>query len=437
MGFNKLFGTMLVILMVDLNLAADQKGYPRLPAYVRNITEDAVPMPRDLHYTTILNIALFPFLPDLDNDNHRNLLGYIKDEFEKLYPSVHIIFRPMNVNDEFYDVPQVIDWLDGPAGVYDIVEIDTVILGDLVDAGVVAPQYISSRYPPADWHPAALGGVTVNGEIYAYPHLLCAILLFTRDNGIASAVTIDDFIRAANAAKPKYAYNIVGNLNSSWDVTALYLDSYRETHPPYTQLYGSFDYWDAPDLPNLRRIAQLCALYPNINHCLDGTFSDKYDEPARIFATKQAHGMYGYSERLHQIFKEGMAAGISDLTVKIIPMPLGDIPNEPLFYTDAFVFRRGMSFDKLAAAQNFVEFMATPKMQAAVAAAEETAKNKVPLRYLLPMSSKAYDVPFLSTDPYYQLYFRKLTGRNLPNRGMNKLRNNGKEWLSGYLSRPF
>ncbi len=50
--------------------------------------------------------------------------------------------------------------------------------------------------------------------------------------------------------------------------------------------------------------------------------------------------MYGYSERLHQIFKEGMAAGISDLTVKIIPMPLGDIPNEPLFYTDAFVFRR-------------------------------------------------------------------------------------------------
>ncbi len=62
--------------MVHLNLAADQKGYPKLLAYVRSITEDAVPMPRDLHYTTILNIALFPFLPNLDNDNHRNLLEY-------------------------------------------------------------------------------------------------------------------------------------------------------------------------------------------------------------------------------------------------------------------------------------------------------------------------------------------------------------------------
>ena len=132
--------------------------------------------------------------------------------------------------------------------------------------------------------------------------------------------------------------------------------------------------------------------------------------------------MYGYSERLYQIFKQGMAAGISDLTAKIKPMPLGDITNESLFYTDAFVFRRGMSYDKLAAA---------------VAASEETAKNMVPLRYLLPMSSKAYSAHPLNNDPYYQIYFRNLTGRNLPNRGMNKLRNHGKTWISCYLGRPF
>ncbi len=47
--------------MIHLNLA-DQKGYPKLPACVRNITEAALPMPRNLHYMTNLNIAVFPFL---------------------------------------------------------------------------------------------------------------------------------------------------------------------------------------------------------------------------------------------------------------------------------------------------------------------------------------------------------------------------------------
>ncbi len=61
MGDNQFFGILLVILMIHLNLV-DQKGYPKLPACIRNITEAALPMPRDLHYTTILNIALFPFL---------------------------------------------------------------------------------------------------------------------------------------------------------------------------------------------------------------------------------------------------------------------------------------------------------------------------------------------------------------------------------------
>ena len=57
-----------------------------------------------------------------------------------------------------------------------------------------------------------------------------------------------------------------------------------------------------------------------------------------------------------------------------------------------------MSNEKLEAARNFVQFLATSKMQAAAVGAEETAKNKRLLRYLLPISSDVYNVPPLSTD---------------------------------------
>jgi hypothetical protein len=149
--------------------------------------------------------------------------------------------------------------------------------------------------------------------------------------------------------------------------------------------------------------------------------------------------MYGYSERLHYVLKDAMAVGYTyNWDTKIKPLPLGDIANEPLFFTDAFVFRRGMSTDKFIAARNFVEFMATPKMQAAVVAAEETAKKPRPYRYLLPMSSKAYTVPPLSTDYFYQTYFRNLTGQSLPNRGMNKMRNILKGFIySVFSAKPY
>ncbi len=51
-----------------------------------------------------------------------------------------------------------------------LVEIDTLLLGDLVKANVAKawnnPENIK------DWYPAGLNAVTINGNIYGIPHLL-------------------------------------------------------------------------------------------------------------------------------------------------------------------------------------------------------------------------------------------------------------------------
>ena len=301
-----------------------------------------------------------------------------------------------------------------------------------------APQYLQTPKPPVDWHPAAASAVTVNGEIYGYPHLLCTILLFTRNAQVAASATVDDLVRNINAAQPQYPYGLAGNLNSSWDTVSLYYDAYRENNFPYDNYYGAADEWSHDALKSLRKIAQLCTLHPNINECVNGYFNDNYDLPAKLFGIRQTQALYGYSERLFHVLKEAVAANYTNnQNTKIAPLPLGEIPNEPLFFTDAFVFRRGMSNDKLEAARNFVQFLATPKMQAAAVGAEETAKNKRLLRYLLPISSKAYDEPPLNTDYFYQTYFRNLTGWNVPNKGLNQRRQKAEPWLAAYLNRPF
>ncbi|CAF4734669.1 unnamed protein product, partial [Rotaria magnacalcarata] len=73
--------------------------------------------------------------------------------------------RPLSTNDDFYDLNLLSKWLMADGSGYDIVEIDTVLLGDLVNIGLVAPQFINSR-SQADWHAAANMAVHINHAIY-------------------------------------------------------------------------------------------------------------------------------------------------------------------------------------------------------------------------------------------------------------------------------
>jgi thiamine pyridinylase len=442
MDAKNLFGMVLVMIMLHFNMV-EMKSYSQPSAIVENAADDelaTVRRARQLHYSTILNVALFPYLPDLEGDDHRSLLHYIEDEFYKVRPDVFLALRKMNVSDEFYNPEQVIKWLGGSSEnvtIYDVVEVDTVILGDLVDAAVADPLPFPPSAVPGHWNQAAAFAVEVNKALYAYPHLMCTFFLFTRDSSIGAANTVDELTRAIRRFSIANGGYLAGNLHSTWDLTAMYVDSYREANfpnnlPEANALHGP---WSNAALDELRELAQLCNNSVGQNDCLNGNFDNaNYDVPAELFGLNKVKAIFGYSERLFQILKTAASVGpVIPSNYKIKPLPLGKIPNQPLFFTDAFVIRRNMSEDKARAAIDFASFMATPKMQAAVVAG---VKPTGPYRYLLPMSSDAYKEFPLNSDYFYQTFFRNVTGGWLPNTGFSKVRKTVGSYVAEYMGKP-
>jgi len=155
----------------------------------------------------------------------------------------------------------------------------------------------------------------------------------------------------------------------------------------------------------MRKLVRLCDRDGGENNCLNGVFRDNPNMTALLFAHKETAAMFGYSEQLFHVLKNGDPDDYSK--IKMIPLPLGTTGNEPTFFIDAFVFRRNMSDDVLKAARSFVDFMGTPRMQAAVVGSGDSPNAKP--RYLLPMSKNAYDEPILANDRFYQQYFRNLS----------------------------
>lgn len=364
--------------------------------------------------TTILKVAPYPYLPDSVGDQFKSLLEFIKTQFETAYPNVTLQLRAMNTDDDFYDLSILSRWLTSNGSEYDIVEIDTALLGDLVSAGLIAPQF-SIPDNHSDWISAAKDSVQFNGALYGYPHIMCASFLFTRDDRITTVTTIDQLIEVLGDT-PTENYRLVGNLNSSWALPAAWIKSYQDSSNSESDMLAfALHAYQNSSFESVRKLARLCDRIERENHCLDGTFRKDPDRPIVLFAQGQAKAMFGYSEELFLVLKNGKPSDYND--IKIIPLPSGTIRNQPVFATDAYVFRRNMSNDVLNAARSFVEFMATPRMQAALVASGDSPYHDTIPRYLLSMSKAAYDEPVIANNRFYQQFFRNLTGYPGPNAG--------------------
>ncbi|CAF1644367.1 unnamed protein product [Rotaria magnacalcarata] len=375
-----------------------------------------------------LKVALYPYLPDAGGDNYTGLLQFITDEFNKVYPDIALQLRPLSTNDDFYDLNLLSKWLMADGSGYDIVEIDTVLLGDLVNIGLVAPQFINSR-SQADWHAAANMAVHINHAIYGFPHLLCTYFLFTRDEQIAAASTIDQLITALGDI-PSEDYRLVGNMNSSWDLSLLWINSYQESSesPVDAAAYAVHGYTKS-SFENMLKLTGLCNRSRGENHCLDGTFKKYSYMPTVLFKENKTAAMFSFSEKLFSVLKDGSLADYNN--IKLIPLPIGTAHNQPLFFTDALVFRRNMSDDMLNASRLFAEFMGTPRMQAAIVGSGDKP-GSIP-RYLLPMSKSAYDDPLLVNNRFYQTYFRNLTGLSCPTVGFLNARKQLQATILDYI----
>lgn len=354
---------------------------------------------------TTLRVNLFPYLPDAAGDNLKGMAARIKQEFEKQSPSINLEITLSKDND-FYDLENYKKWMSS----FDLIEPDTLFLTDLVVPEELIEEW--GKVSESDWQPPARLAAKVNGKVYAIPHWMCGYFLFSRDPKIAKARNLKDLVAILQATHGNMP-EIAGNLFSSWDTPALYLDSWEDNHSPADPRQAISTSLDAETILTLKEFSDQCN-WEGKNPCLDKSYKDNTLAQTR-FAKKEVETAFGFSESLFDILK---SAGV-DRSIILSTLVLGK-GDHPLLFTDGFVMPKGRSKEVKSAAAAFVRYMQRPETYTWIVLSQDAAG--APGRYLTPATISAFASEPIKSDPYYQgIQATIAKGSNFPNSGVPEL----------------
>lgn len=355
-----------------------------------------------------LRVALYPYIPDSAHDNFAGLLKALKAGFERANPQVEVTLRPLNPKDPdepFYKPDTVKAWLTATdESREDIVEVDMEMLDQLT--GVATPWSEISA-PPDDWHPAAASAVTLDGKIWAFPHLLCSHFVITRYPGVHDAKTIAQLASAVAATK---ARRLVGDFGGKWNLPSLFLDSYADSH-------STLDFTAAMNMPlenaavsDTVKAAHLCA--PAENTECTKTFHEDFGLAVKEFADGHAAALLGYSEALFEILE---AAPSSREAMLISSAPLGN-GSHPVLFTDGLVLRKNCTGTCQKDAQAFADYLSSAEAEELLLLSRDGVSANP--RYVLPASRAALNRQPVANDKFYAVLKTLIAnGVSLPHKG--------------------
>lgn len=369
---------------------------------------------------TTLKVALFPYIPDSAQDQYQALLTRIESEFESQNSSIDLVLKPLNPEEEgFYDINTLKQWLSNSTSEdgYHLVEIDTLLLGDLVKANVAKawnnPENIK------DWYPAGLDAVTINGNIYGIPHLLCGHFIFSRNDKVVKTKSVEKILTILNSITPDTP-NLGGDLTGSWNLPALYLDAWADTYGTKQINSALSPNLDPSVIKSFKKFAQNCQV-GDVNPCFD-KYGD-IDIGAEAFINNQVDAFFGYSERLNYIFKNGI-----NPEIKLSSLPLNEDSN-PLLFADALVLRKDCDNACQNAANKFAAYLDDPKTQEWILTSKDAGENAIP-RYLIPATYSAFKTKSLDKDPYYKTLEKVIkNAAPYPNSGFPEIRKTLKQLI--------
>jgi len=362
---------------------------------------------------TALRVPLYPYIPDAAGDQFKALAARIEAEFEGANPDVDLVINPSCFSDDFYDPAAIGLGLSGENAdcPYDIAEVDTILLGELVATGALSPW---EKLPEGVlWHPAGVASATYEGETYGVPHWLCSHFIFSRADTVEKAASVGDLVKALDDLQTP-APNMAVDMLGSWNLPSLYLDAWADTYGPDTVGNAISTMYDSGVLAGLKEFSATCA-DAGANPCVDGTYhkDENFDLPAQLFAQQKVDAMFGFSERLHTVRKLLGGAGAADIKISSAPLGPG---SSPILFTDAFVLSKSCTGDCAVAATAFVEYMSAASTFEWILASEDAPEESRVPRYLMSASLDAYATTKVSADPYFSV-IDALTreGKSFPN----------------------
>ena len=347
--------------------------------------------------------VLFPYIPDSGEDDFASLKSALKTRFEAANPEINLEIT-MDQDQDLYDFATLATLLGTGKGSADMVELDTLVLGELVSRKLLKPLPFSINN--LGLLPAALAAANVNSTFYAVPTYVCGNYIYSWNKNIRLVKTGQGLIDFLTQDPSSPAQALVGNFKGSWTLSSLYVDAWADTHTNdpdnVKESYGADipdnEIWEHPlDEETMNVFAQMGGLCGDSGGpCLDGDYRGN-NLAETLFAQHQANGFLGYSERLFFILK---ARGGDSTLPYVISAPLGKNSN-PVMFVDALVPNPSCTGQCAMDAESFSRFMSSLEVRNLIAFSEDVSSNRNP-RYLLQALASFYTSAPGNQNPIYR-----------------------------------
>ena len=349
-----------------------------------------------------LKVGIYNEIPDLDNDGLASYKNFIESGYNNQDHTVDAVVDP-NQYSPYGDLNTYLS-ADG----FDLIEMDTADLKTVVEQDLIIALPTSL---PVDLLQSAVSAVIINGQIYAYPTLVCGNFLvgFTPEystcnirqgqSGYTEFLKTMDNCKAAVIADSKYSWDRVvgGKMNDKygWYLPFLYLDGYIDIHG-YQSLDKAIDELtrgivDQTLCERLNWLMGTCNdLQGDQNKCYCKFPGSYVDSSSNVYPDVENHKTYmyfGFSEKVARIEKESQRSA----TVAISG-PLGQ-QNILLQFTDALVINKARwnaaSEEKRNAIIDFTQYFMSNTLRTKISMGEDLTPPRE--RYLLPATETFYE----------------------------------------------
>lgn len=342
--------------------------------------------------TRDLFVAMYPYIPDANNDSFKAMTDRIKTEFETAHPEINLTVVVSDTYDTYDEnnIPKVFS-PDGPQ----VVEVDLSLLGYLVDGGFVS----LIDYTDSNLSEQANAAASINGCTYAVPTWTCSQFLYSRNPAILNATTFDEMLKIINETNPDGKLRLVGDFQGGWTLPGLYVIGYVDNYG-YDMVEGAL----SGEMDN-RTGETLVELMGNCNtdegnKCLNNYYHNNSTEAARVFAIGSATSFIGFSERMFDILAYNSSLSSGGVYISSAKFGNSSSSTNSLMWVDGLVLNAKSSDEQSKQdAINFSQYINDPETREWIAFSRDD-KNKtngtIP-RYLMPATQLFYELPEVQT----------------------------------------
>ena len=370
-----------------------------------------------------LRVSIYPYIPDLAGDKLAGLTRFIADEFKKEH-GVSVVVEA-NEKADPYNLPHLINkYLADGEDAYDVMEVDTVLLGELAKSGHLQPLEDHFKVTEDIFASSAVRSVNysrhLKEHLYGVPTLQCANFLMELADVNSSPKSplleewksFDQLKKALDRAERESAHRILlaGDFRGSWGLPMFYLDAYVDKHGKgsvYDGIDGEID--DPELLEELKEFIDYGELPSGKNPDIDGEFHEHHDRLIKEVIDSQHILMYAYSENLGEALQKAAERKAHKRALRIISPPL-DESNNLLTYTDAAVVNKFKFADPQRAAliTKFVEFYTSLPIRTKLAFGRDLPPSVLYPRYVLPARTAFFTETAAAEDENYQQFHAAL-----------------------------